>query len=128
MSYLAIKHLHVTFVTLSGLGFCLRGFWMMTGSPLLRARLTRILPHVIDTILLGSALTLVFMSGQYPFVQPWLTAKVFGLLAYIVFGTIALKRGRTPRIRLGFFVLSLLTFAYIVGVALTRSPVLYGAW
>ncbi|HZX31212.1 MAG TPA: SirB2 family protein [Rhodocyclaceae bacterium] len=128
MSYLAIKHIHVTFVALSGLGFCLRGFWMLTGSPLLRARLTRIVPHGIDTILLGSALTLVFMSGQYPFVQPWLTAKVFGLLAYIVFGTIALKRGRTPRVRLGFFILALLTFAYIVGVALTRSPVLYGAW
>lgn len=128
MSYLAIKHLHVTFVALSGLGFCLRGFWMLTGSPLLRARLTRILPHVIDTVLLGSALTLVFMSGQYPFVQPWLTAKVLGLLAYIVFGTLALKRGRTPEMRLGFFVLALLTFAYIVGVALTRSPVLYGAW
>ncbi|MGE5490708.1 MAG: SirB2 family protein [Actinomycetota bacterium] len=128
MSYLAIKHLHVTFVALSGLGFCLRGFWMLTGSPLLRARLTRILPHVIDTVLLGSALTLVFMSGQYPFVQPWLTAKVLGLLAYIVFGTLALKRGRTPEMRLGFFVLALLTFAYIVGVALTRNPLLYGAW
>lgn len=127
MSYLAIKHLHVTCVVLSGLGFCLRGVWMLTGSPLLQARLSRILPHVIDTTLLGSALTLAYLSGQYPFVQPWLTAKVFGLLAYVIFGSMALKRGRTPRQRLGFFVLALLTFGYIVGVALTRNPLLYGA-
>jgi uncharacterized membrane protein SirB2 len=127
MSYLAVKHLHVTFVVLSGLGFCLRGFWMLSGSPLLRARPARIVPHVVDTGLLASALTLAWMSGQYPFVQPWLTAKVFGLLAYIVLGSMALKRGRTPRIRLGFFVLALLSFAYIVGVALTRNPAIYGA-
>lgn len=127
MSYLAIKHLHVTFVVLSGLGFCLRGFWMLSGSPRLQAKLTRRLPHVVDTGLLASALVLAWMSGQYPFVQPWLTAKVIGLLAYIVFGSMALKRGRTPRIRLGFFALAILTFAYIVGVALTRNPLIYGA-
>lgn len=127
MSYFAIKHLHVTCVVLSGLGFCLRGIWMLTGSPLLQARAAKILPHLIDTTLLGSALALAYLSGQYPFVQPWLTAKVFGLLAYIVFGTLALKRGRTPRIRLGFFALALLTFGYIVGVALTRNPFIYGA-
>ena len=124
MSYLAIKHLHVTCVVLSGLGFSLRGFWMLTGSPLLQTRLAKTVPHVVDTTLLGSALTLAYLSGQYPFVQPWLTAKVFGLLAYIVLGSLALKRGRTPRARLGFFALALLTFAYIVGVALTRNPLL----
>lgn len=124
MSYLAIKHLHVTCVVLSGLGFSLRGFWMLKGSPLLQTRLAKTVPHVVDTTLLGSALTLAYLSGQYPFVQPWLTAKVFGLLAYIVLGSLALKRGRTPRARLGFFVAALLTFAYIVGVALTRDPLL----
>jgi len=128
VSYLAVKHLHVTCVILSGLGFCLRGLWMLTGSSLLQARLANILPHVVDTTLLGSALTLAYLSGQYPFVQPWLTAKVFGLLAHIVFGSMALKRGRTLRIRLGFFVLALLAFGYVVGVAMTRNPLVYGAW
>ena len=36
MSYLALKHLHVTCVVLSGLGFALRGWWMLTDSPLLQ--------------------------------------------------------------------------------------------
>jgi len=124
MSYLALKHLHITCVVISGLGFCLRGWWMLSGSPLLQARLTRVVPHVVDTLLLGSALIMAWLSGQYPFAQNWLTAKLIGLVAYVLCGTMALKRGKTPRQRLVFLVLALAAFAYIVSVALTRSPLL----
>lgn len=122
MIYLALKHLHVTCVVLSGLGFCLRGWWMLRDSPTLQQRLVRILPHVVDTLLLGSALSMAFLSGQYPFVQGWLTAKLGGLLAYIVLGAMALKRGRTKAIRARYFVLALLAYGYIVSVALSRNP------
>lgn len=124
MSYLVLKHLHVTCVVLSGLGFCLRGWWMARQSPLLQHRLSKTLPHLVDTVLLGSALSMAWMSGQYPFVQGWLTAKFCGLLAYIVFGALALKRAKTRGWRLRFLVLALLSYAYIVGVALTRNPIL----
>ena len=124
MSYLALKHLHVTCVVLSGLGFALRGWWMLIDSPWLNARLAKVVPHVVDTVLLGSALIMAWQSGQYPFAQGWLTAKFFGLLAYIVCGTMALKRARTRDRRALFLVLALLAYAYIVGVALTRSPLL----
>jgi len=91
----------------------------------LQHRLAKILPHVIDSILLGSALTLAWLSGQYPLVQPWLTAKLFGLLAYIVLGAFALRRGRTRRSRALYFAAALLTYGYIVSVAMTRSPLPY---
>lgn len=122
MSYLILKHLHVTAVLLSGTGFFIRGLLMLSDSPLLGRRWLKVLPHVIDTVLLGSALTMAVISAQYPFVLPWLTAKVFGLLAYIVFGMMALKRGRTKAQRAGWFVAALAAFAYIVSVALTRDP------
>lgn len=121
MSYLLLKHLHVTCVVLSGTGFALRAYWMLTASPLLQHRLTRSLPHLVDTLLLGSALLMAWMSGQYPFVHGWLTAKVLGLLAYIGFGMMALKRGRTRAVRLRFVVLAVLAYAYIVSVALSRQ-------
>lgn len=124
MSYLLLKHLHVTCVVLSGLSFTLRGWWMLRDSPMLGRRLTRIAPHVIDSTLLGSAITMAVMSGQYPFFQPWLTAKFFGLFAYILLGMMALKRGKTKAIRARFFILALLSYAYIVSVALTRNPLL----
>jgi len=124
VSYLLLKHLHVTCVVLSGLSFTLRGWWMLRDSPMLGRRLTRIAPHVIDSTLLGSAITMAVMSGQYPFFQPWLTAKFFGLFAYILLGMMALKRGKTKAIRARFFILALLSYAYIVSVALTRNPLL----
>jgi len=52
----------------------------------------------------------------------WLVAKIVGLLVYIVLGTIALKRGKTRRMRVGAFVAAIATFVYIVMVALTKSP------
>lgn len=119
--YFAIKHLHVTCVVLSATGFLLRGLWMVTGSPLLQHRLTRVLPHVIDTLLLLSAIALAVLIQQYPFAADWVTAKVFGLLAYIVLGTIALKRGRTKGMRVAAFIAALLVYAWIVSVAVTKN-------
>jgi uncharacterized membrane protein SirB2 len=125
MNYFAIKHLHVTCAALSGSLFLLRGFWMLQRPALLQQRWVRIAPHLVDTLLLASALTMVFLSGQYPFVQPWLTAKVLALIAYIVLGSIALKRGRSQTVRVAAFIAALGVFAYIVGVALTRQVLVF---
>ena len=126
MNYLALKHLHITFAVLSGSFFLLRGVWMLLDSSLLQRRWVKVVPHVVDTLLLTSALGLVFWSGQYPFVQAWLTAKVLALVAYIVLGTIALKRGKTQGVRAFALLAALATFAYIVAVALTRNAGVVG--
>lgn len=124
VTYFAIKHLHITFALLSGLFFLLRGVWMLLESSLLQRRWVRVLPHVVDTLLLASALVLVFWSGQYPFAQPWLTAKVLALIAYIVLGTLALKRGKTKLMRVNAFVAALSFFVYMLAVARTREPLI----
>ena len=93
---------------------------------MLARRWVRVLPHVVDTVLLASAIALAVMIRQYPLAHDWLTAKVFGLIAYIVLGTIALKRGRTRAVRITAFWSALLVFAYIVAVAITKSVVPYG--
>ena len=106
----------------SGSLFLLRGAWMLRASPSLQQRWVKVAPHVVDTLLLGSAITLAAWSGQYPFVQGWLTAKVIALIGYILLGTIALKRGRTRAVRAGAFVGALAMFGYIVAVAVTKNP------
>ena len=117
-----LKAVHVGSAMLSISGFVLRGVWMQQDSPLLRARVTRVLPHVVDTVLLLSAIALALRIAQYPFVHAWLTAKVLALLAYIVLGSFALKRGRTRRARNIAFAAALGVFLYIVAVAIARSP------
>ena len=121
MNYLLIKHLHIGFAATSGALFMLRGLWMLRAPALLQQRWVRVLPHVVDTGLLSCALILMFWSHQYPFVQPWLTAKLLALLAYIGLGTVALKRGRTRSLRTLALVAALCTFAYIIAVALTKQ-------
>ncbi|MEK7304237.1 MAG: SirB2 family protein [Pseudomonadota bacterium] len=117
-----LQTVHVGSAMLSITGFVLRGVWMLQDSPLLRARATRILPHVIDTVLLLSAIALALRIAQYPFVHAWLSAKVLALLAYIVLGSVALKYGRSRRVRALSYGMALGVFLYIVAVAITRSP------
>ena len=124
MLFTLVKQLHVAAVAVSLTGFALRGGLMLRGSPLLDARFVRIAPHVVDTVLLASGIWLAWLTQQYPFVQPWLTAKVLGLAAYIGFGMVALRRGKTRTARGVFFALALCAAAYIVGAALTRDPLL----
>jgi uncharacterized membrane protein SirB2 len=122
MHYLTLKAVHIACAILSISGFTLRGILMLLDSPLLAARFVRVAPHVVDTVLLASALWLAALIGQYPFVEGWLTAKLLALIAYIALGTVALKRARSKTVRAAAFALALVTAAYIVSVALTRDP------
>ena len=121
MMVLLLKYLHVTCVVLSISGFLVRGVWMMQESPWLKKKWVRVAPHIIDTILLVSAILLAMQIQQYPFVQNWLTAKVLALLAYIVIGAIGLKYGSTKKIRVSAWLAAIAIFVYIVLVALTRQ-------
>lgn len=122
MDYLFVKYLHVGSVLISVSLFVLRGVLALMAGPWRQWRLLRVVPHIVDTVLLGSALWLAWRSGQYPFAADWLTAKVLALLAYIVLGSRALGKNTPASQRGVFFMAALLSVTYIVGVALTRSP------
>lgn len=127
MDYLTLKALHVACVATSYALFLLRGLWMVFRPEWLQRRWVRVLPHVVDTVLLGSAVAMALMIRQYPFVAGWLTAKLLALLIYIVLGSIALKRGRTRRQRIAAWFAAQAVFFYIVAVALTRNPLPWAA-
>jgi len=122
MDYLSLKHFHMGCAALSGSLFLLRGVWMLRASSMLQRRWVRVAPHIVDTLLLASAIGLAAWSHQYPGQQPWLSAKVGALLGYIVLGSFALKRGRTKGQRQAAFAAALALFAYIVSVAVTKRP------
>ena len=122
MDYLLLKHFHMACAALSGGFFLLRGGWMLAGSHLLERRWVKTLPHVVDAFLLASALGLAAWSHQYPGQAPWLTAKVSALVAYVLLGTMALKRGRNLRVRAIALAGALLAFMYIGLVATTKNP------
>ena len=119
--YAALKSAHVLLAVLTISGFVLRGAWMILESPRLDARATRILPHVADTLFLATGIALLFRLSINPLTQSWLLAKFAGLFAYILLGTIALRRGRTKRSRIVAFAMAIVVFAWIAGVARSRS-------
>jgi uncharacterized membrane protein SirB2 len=122
MDYLTLKTIHVSSVIASYTLFVVRGVWMIRMPDMLSRRWVRIAPHVIDTLLLASAIAMAVMIRQYPFVAGWLTAKVTALIVYIGLGTIALKRGRSKRTRVIAWLAAQAVFAYIVAVAVTHDP------
>jgi len=119
--YLLLKILHMSAAIATISGFVLRAFWMMKESELLQRKLTRILPHVVDTVFLLSGIAMLYQLSLNPFTQLWLLAKFAGLIVYIVLGTIAIKRGSTLQIRMIAAVAAVAVFAYIAGVARTHS-------
>lgn len=122
MSIITIKYLHIGCVMLSYALFVLRGVWMLRASSMLQHRLTKILPHIVDTVLLLSAIALAYQLSISPLETPWLMAKIIALLLYIVLGTIAIKRGKTIQIRVTAWLAAQIVFIYIVSVALSHNP------
>ena len=124
MSYILVRHVHIVCAVLSITLFVTRGVMQTAGLRWRHRRWLRIAPHVIDTLLLGAAITLAWQSHQYPLSQAWLSAKVVALLLYIGLGTIALRPGASGAMQRTAFLAAVITVTYIVGVALTRSATL----
>ncbi len=121
-AYLSLRTVHILCAAIAGTGFLLRGIWMLRGTPLLDRRLARTLPHINDTLLLAAAISMAWMARLNPLDHAWLMAKVTALLVYILLGSIALRRGRTRKIRALALAGALISFGYILAVALTRNP------
>jgi uncharacterized membrane protein SirB2 len=122
VDYGVIKSVHQGAVALSVAGFFARGAASLAGAGWVRGRLARTLPHVVDSVLLASALALAWMLGLTPASAPWLMAKIVGLLVYIALGMIALRPGRPVSVRATAWVAALLVFGWIVSVALLKDP------
>ena len=122
--YAETKWLHVLCVAASASLFLLRGWWMWCSPHRLQRRWVRVLPHVIDTALFATGVTLVLITTMYPWQQPWLAVKLVALLAYILLGMTALRFARDRNVARTAWVLAVMTLLYMIAVALTKSPTL----
>ncbi len=118
--YSETKAVHVTAVAINYILFVLRGVWMLYRPDRLRMRWIRIVPHMNDTVLLASGIVLAMAIRQYPGASPWLTAKLAGLLVYILLGMGAFRFARKRRTCAAFWIGAQAAFFYIVAVAITK--------
>ena len=115
-----LKQIHIVLAVTTLISFVIRGYWMITDSSLLHHKLVKTIPHVIDTLLLSTAVALMMMAGFYPWILDWVAAKILLLLLYIVLGTIALKRGKTKARRIAAFIAALICIGLIFKSALSK--------
>ncbi|BBO27168.1 SirB family protein [Alteromonas sp. I4] len=118
--YMMAKHLHMTAVGISVLLFVFRFIYGQMNPSFLQKKWVKVVPHIIDTVLLGSAIWLCVILSQYPIVNAWLTAKVIGVIGYILFGLLALK-SETPVKKWGGFAGALIVLGVTAKVAITKQ-------
>jgi len=120
-SYLFIKYIHITAAIFSISGFLLRAYWRFLSTHKLNNKFVKFIPHINDTILIISAITLTTYIKQYPLTDQWLTAKLTLLITYIITGYIALKTKFTKTQSLIALVIALVSFTAIVLIAVKHS-------
>jgi uncharacterized membrane protein SirB2 len=125
--YMAYKHFHLLMVVLSVSFLIIRYAMSLKPAAILQTTFFKVAPHIIDTLLLVSAVALMITLQQYPFVHAWLTEKLFAVLAYIALGVMAF-RGRTAAIRWICFLGALGWLGLVIRVAITKQPVFLTAF
>lgn len=117
--YPLVKQVHVGAVLASGGFFLLRGLLMMQESTLLNGKFFRVVPHVIDTVLLLAAIVLLVHLGALP---AWVQVKIVALFVYIFLGVLAFRLARGYGTRVFCFFMAMGVFAFIMSVAITKNP------
>lgn len=122
MLYLSVKHLHILFAGLTIALFILRGIFTVVAAQPLKHRLWKVLPHVVDTVLLSLGVWLAFILQLNPLHVTWLGVKLLCVIAYIVLGVLAFRIKRPYWLRLALFVVAIAMFAFIVSIAVLHDP------
>jgi len=120
--YPQIKHAHIGLALLSGALFALRGALLLGGLRWPNAAPVRYASYAIDTALLTAALMLLTILPGALYANGWLAVKLVLVVAYVVLGVFALRRGRTRGMRAACYVLALLVFAQVYGIARAHHP------
>lgn len=122
MDYLTVKLIHQCAVALSVTGFATRGLASLAGAAWVRHRAARTVPHIVDTVLLASGLTLAWMLQLTPSHAPWLVAKLIGLVVYVALGVVALRPAVPRPLRAGAWLAAMTVVGWMVSVAVTKNP------
>lgn len=95
---------------------------MLLGAEMPTSKRVRRLSQLIDTALLAAAMLLLVTLRLNPFATPWLLTKLMLLIAYIVFGTLALRWVPSRAGKALAFATALTYFVMMFAIAKTHDP------
>jgi len=110
------------FVAISMLLFQYRFFLKVFNKPVFRFLKT--IPHINDTLLLISGISLAYIASFNPLNHSWLSAKIIALVIYIAFGFMTLKSSGLKSIVAYIFATA--TFVFMLFTAINKTPFFIG--
>lgn len=119
--YAILKHSHLLIISIAFIAFFIRGVLMMRTSPAANHTLFKIVPHILYTLLIATGVALALELHFSPMQQPWLLAKIIALAVYIVLAVLTFKHPQLA-VRKYLWLLSLVVFAYMASVAVSKNP------
>lgn len=119
-SYVLLRHAHLSLVALSLLGFVARAVGVLAGAAWPMQDGLRRAVVVVDSLLLAAGLGLWSLLSWAA--MPWLFAKFGWLLAYILLGSLALRRAPGRGAKAVCLLLALGCAAQLLTTAISRHP------
>lgn len=120
--YADVRATHIAFAIISIALFMLRGGFSVLIEKPLTHRAWKVMPHIVDTLLLSLGIWLAVMLRLNPLHVSWLGVKLLCVLGYIVLGVLAFRMQRPRWLRIALFIVAILLFGFIVSIALLHSP------
>lgn len=118
-----IKLIHLSFVLFALVNFVGKFALLHLRSDLLTHPYLKVAHHVISGLLILSGIILVFQGGWLSIAYGWIIAKVLAVLMFVALGVFTMRSEGQNR-WLGFAG-TLLCFAYIMAVAITKNAFLF---
>ncbi|MEE9325653.1 MAG: SirB2 family protein [Cocleimonas sp.] len=119
MDLTVLAKAHSGIAILALLIYCVRGAMMLADSPKTNSRGVLSIASIITIVLFGFGVYLGFMK-HLSFTDGFVMTKIIGLLLFVAFGVISLKKGLSKPVAIFLWFLGLAAFIYTYLVALHK--------
>ncbi|GLR70389.1 SirB family protein [Agaribacter marinus] len=117
--YMMLKHLHQTSMVLSLVIFFVAFAAIMFKLPFAQKKWLKILPHILYTIAIITAVTMIVQVGAYD--HKWLASKALGFVLYVLSVSFALKWARNNMMRVVGLISAIVWLAVTASVAISKN-------
>ena len=114
-----IKLIHLIFILTSLASFIARIALSVFKPGILKNKIIKIAPHIIDTVLLVSGITLVIQGNWLDGEFDWILSKLILLLIYIILGVMAMRFSDYKRWLA--FTGAIMCYIFIFLIAITKN-------
>jgi uncharacterized membrane protein SirB2 len=121
VNYLFLKYLHVICVAASFALFFVRGLWITRAYPPAQETWVRTLPHVVDGLLILSALGMVATASRFDW-GLWMQVKLGLIVMYFALAVMVFRASTRRGFKIAAWAGGLGLFLYVTTVAVLQHP------